>query len=349
MRVLKHGAFVCAPVLLSTHLNCPSSSVIMAESPDGQPYFVVGKKNGEIVFFAIDRDVFRYTVCSDSEVTAIAVGDLRRLGRSQIVAIAADGLLHMIDFPRVMGKVVQPPMLRFEQIMKANICAAKILDIDSDGNSEMVVVMTDRVVRTYRFIEQCLIPLNKWEVPSQICGFAIGQTCCGRVHALLSQSNQKYIIRIDFSQKNGVTIPQSMTSDGRESQLVIPVSPLYLSVLESMTRKIVVVTSEPSTETELKQSPDTIIVAVSTVTLKSGMRLVIGVDMCGLLLVYGWTDELLTHTEPLARVQVLNEAVHMCAMPTNDQYRFLVGITTIYYKIALYQVDLSSVVLLKSV
>jgi hypothetical protein len=41
---------------------------------------------------------------------------------------------------------------------------------------ELVVVMTDRVVRSYRYVEELsrMLPLNKWEMPAQISGWSIG-------------------------------------------------------------------------------------------------------------------------------------------------------------------------------
>lgn len=103
------------------------------------------------------------------------------------MTISANGLMQCLEFPQ--GDPPGPCRV-FCQQLNANICSSHILDIDNDGRNEMIVVMTDRVgkpvtkkidclkilVRTYRFVQQAerIIPLNKWEMPAQISGWAIG-------------------------------------------------------------------------------------------------------------------------------------------------------------------------------
>uniref|UniRef100_A0A914ZE27 Uncharacterized protein n=3 Tax=Parascaris TaxID=6254 RepID=A0A914ZE27_PARUN len=348
MRVLRQGAFLCPKVILATHLNCPSSSAIMGVSPQQQPFFIVGKVNGEVVFFTTDHtEVSKCGGRFNSPITAIAVGNLRNSEKDEVVAISADGLLQSMSFPRRDGNTLYQPVILYEQFVNANICAAQIADIDGDGRNEMIVVMTDRVVRTYRFIDSRLRALNKWEVPSQICGLSIGWTRNGRIYALLAQLRQRYVVKIEFAQKHCMILPQSTNGDGGTYELDVPMNPMQVSLIGTLTNKIFVVNPDCNSENELKNMAGDV-VCVATTTLPNGLRLMVTVDTHGILLLYGWRDNLVPQTSPLARCHVLTDAEYLSAIADEfHENTLFIALSTLYFKVAIYHINLTSIVQIK--
>lgn len=348
MRVLRQGAFLCPKVILATHLNCPSSSAVMGVSPQQQPFFIVGKVNGEVVFFTTDHtEVSKCGGRFNSPITAIAVGNLRHSEKDEVVAISADGLLQSMSFPRRDGNTLYQPVILYEQFVNANICAAQIADIDGDGRNEMIVVMTDRVVRTYRFIDSRLRTLNKWEVPSQICGLSIGWTRSGRIYALLAQLRQRYVVKIEFAQKHCMILPQSTNGDGGTYELDVPMNPMQVSLIGTLTNKIFVVNPDCNSENELKNMAGDV-VCVATTTLPNGLRLMVTVDTHGILLLYGWRDNLVPQASPLARCHVLTDAEYLSAIADEfHENTLFIALSTLYFKVAIYHINLSSIVQIK--
>jgi hypothetical protein len=66
----------------------------------------------------------------------------------------------------------------FRQRIPANVKSAMIVDANGDGFNELIVTLTDRVVRTYQWHHTGdiismqphghLMPKNKWEFASQV-------------------------------------------------------------------------------------------------------------------------------------------------------------------------------------
>uniref|UniRef100_A0A914CX03 Uncharacterized protein n=1 Tax=Acrobeloides nanus TaxID=290746 RepID=A0A914CX03_9BILA len=96
------------------------------------------------IFFPTDRSecVSKFECEVKLPITALASGDLRNVGRNEVVTISAHGLLQCLEFPQ--GDPPGPSRI-FCQQLNSNVCSAKILDIDNDGKMEMIVIMTDRV------------------------------------------------------------------------------------------------------------------------------------------------------------------------------------------------------------
>uniref|UniRef100_A0A914CCW3 Uncharacterized protein n=1 Tax=Acrobeloides nanus TaxID=290746 RepID=A0A914CCW3_9BILA len=291
MKLLRHQAHVAPSTIFATHLNAPCSSLLLTQSPASAVYLVVGKNNGETIFFPTDRSecVSKFECEVKLPVTALASGDLRNVGRNEVVTISAHGLLQCLEFPQ--GDPPGPSRI-FCQQLNSNVCSAKILDIDNDGKMEMIVIMTDRVVRTYRFAQQPgrLIPLNKWEMPVQISGWSIGfdSTC----YVLMSQAEQNQYIKIDFaSADKEVRAFASMINDGRvqSSQIIVPLQPYFVSLLHCLAERVIVVDSECNNEVELRNIGADVS-CISSALLSPGLYVVVTIDPFGTLSVYGWTD-----------------------------------------------------------
>ncbi|CAD5234933.1 unnamed protein product [Bursaphelenchus xylophilus] len=180
LRLLQNDAFVTPLNVFATHLNAPCSSILLAqEDLYSRIYLVVGKITGETVFFPVDRAecVSKFESESKEPITATTAGDVRNTGKVEVVTVSCNGHLQSLRFPHPTAQTATPiPTRVFSQQVNANVCAAECFDIDGDGLNEFLVVMTDRVVRSYRFdqMADCLVPQNKWEMPNQISGWALG-------------------------------------------------------------------------------------------------------------------------------------------------------------------------------
>ena len=97
-------------------------------------------------------------------VTALAAGDLFNNGEQVLVVISAEGDLKVFNLKPEYDLSVAaeyedeesgfvPIMIRkcYDQQLPPNIKKAEIVDVDDDGQYELLVTLTDRVVRTYRW------------------------------------------------------------------------------------------------------------------------------------------------------------------------------------------------------
>lgn len=72
-------------------------------------------------------------------------------------------------------------------------CLQQILlaDIDGDGNVELVIGLTDRVIRSYRWVKSAaggkLVCLNKWECANQIGTVVLNHGADGSPYLLVAQ------------------------------------------------------------------------------------------------------------------------------------------------------------------
>lgn len=172
---------------------------------DGQNELIVGNEKGGLAVFKGEchRPV---RVGTDlGMVSAVAVGDVFNSGRNVLVVVTGCGYCYIYDFEddhlgeSTEKKVLQPV---HAQRIPANIKVMLIGDVNGDGFSEMVVALTDRVVRTYRWVNSGevvggkpygkLIGLNKWELGDQIGGITFNQCKDGTPSLLVAQPGGTY-------------------------------------------------------------------------------------------------------------------------------------------------------------
>ncbi|VDN38577.1 unnamed protein product [Gongylonema pulchrum] len=116
------------------------------------------RQAGLLLFFTESRRHTRLENAFKSPVTTICFGKLRQAG-DEIAAISANGQIRSFDFPRLddADGELQKPLPFFEQLVLANICVSHIADIDGDGLSELIVVMTDRCGKCFFFLKNLLL------------------------------------------------------------------------------------------------------------------------------------------------------------------------------------------------
>uniref|UniRef100_A0A915PLY1 Cleavage/polyadenylation specificity factor A subunit N-terminal domain-containing protein n=1 Tax=Setaria digitata TaxID=48799 RepID=A0A915PLY1_9BILA len=314
-RTTRLGGSINAAALFATHLNVPSSSVLMVWSRNYQRVFIiVGKCNGDVSLLC-----------------------------DEIVAISASGQIRSFDFPQIDGQngEMHKPLPLFEQFIQANICCSYIGDIDGDGLSELLVLMTDRCVRTYRYVANHLASLNKYEVPSHVYGFALGATASGQYYVLLAERNENYVVKIDFGSNSCNILPQTLASNPFSRELAVPNQPIYLGLVGSLAARLLVLNPESGAEVTL-ENPAGDFICATTVNLQNNMHIVMTLDIYGNLLVYGWTDVTTCQTCPIAKTTVLPDADRISALSINEN-EILFCLCTVYFKIAVYRIDLSSV------
>lgn len=131
-------------------------------------------------------------------VTAIACGDLFNQNENVLVVISADGHCKVFNFKDYVSpvdedctdedgkKVVKRPCLQhcFYQRLPPNIVKAEVGDVNGDDLNELIVTLSDRVVRTYQFRKFAsvdedsnlggeLSALKKWEFGELIGGAGV--------------------------------------------------------------------------------------------------------------------------------------------------------------------------------
>uniref|UniRef100_A0A914HRN2 Uncharacterized protein n=1 Tax=Globodera rostochiensis TaxID=31243 RepID=A0A914HRN2_GLORO len=330
-------------------LEQPSEeSKIIAEN---KPSEELERANGETVFFPTDRTecVSKFENEEKVPISAIASGDLRNLSKPELVTITTSGTLTSLSFP----------------------CGAANGPVCLDGLVELVVVMTDRVVRSYRYVEELarMIPLNKWEMPTHISGWAIGLDRSN--FALLSQLEEHNYVRLEFGPTKEVYVLK--ISDGHHqqqttiidpsaadrpfvppprTQLVVPKRPFAVHLLHSMAQRIALVDegSKPSIEVELHNPDGADIACACATTLSSQLRIVVTVDSWGQLSIYAWRDgdqqqQQQKSCEPVVSCRVMRDADHVCCCggPRTYDERLFVGVVNVFNRVAILSVDLGHI------
>ena len=119
-------------------------------------------------------------------ICAVGVGDLLNVGHPVIVVVSGCGWLNVLDVHQETGPSGGEQEIKpvHTQRIPANVKDIIIGDINGDGSTELVISLTDRVVRTYKWVSSCclsspgtdtaetetgrLVSVNKWEFASQI-------------------------------------------------------------------------------------------------------------------------------------------------------------------------------------
>ncbi|PAV60270.1 hypothetical protein WR25_07131 isoform B [Diploscapter pachys] len=238
-------------------------------------------------------------------ISAIAAGCLTRPAKSQpngmkeIISISSDGTLFCtaLTTQNIASSV-------FYQIIQSNVNAAHIMDVDKDGWDELIVSMTDRVVRTFRYEtdKKRLTPIHKWDVPSQITAFAIGESSanlCG-VEMWLSQMAANYYVNLDLSKSQANVFPGSVYADS----LIMPYRSLYIWLGTSSLVSIIIVANQRE---RLLQNPCGPIRSAAALKFNS-FNVVVTLHATGKdLLIYGYNERNIKDSSiaPIARVRSL--------------------------------------------
>uniref|UniRef100_A0A1I7XUV0 Integrin-alpha FG-GAP repeat-containing protein 2 n=1 Tax=Heterorhabditis bacteriophora TaxID=37862 RepID=A0A1I7XUV0_HETBA len=243
---------------------------------------------------------------TSAPVTALASGALTGTSSGpEVIAISADGLLQCV-LPPVNNAAIQV----FSQTIQSNIAAAYVMDVDRDGQQELIVIMTDRVVRSFRWnqSESRLQPVNKWEVPNQISALSIGESISTLrgAETWLSQLGARFYVCLPFSGKDAVTVTYPDTKE--HTVMMMPYRSHFIHIMGTLISNIVIIANQKE---RVLMNPGWDVVSATTVRLSS-FNVVATLDLSGLVLIYGYNERNIKDTEiaPLLRFR---------SMPNSDK------------------------------
>ncbi|XP_015111800.1 KICSTOR complex protein ITFG2 [Diachasma alloeum] len=218
---------------------------------DGDNELVVGTAKGDLFIFK-GSEIWHKTT-GLGLITCLAIGDIFNYGRNALVVICGDGWVHIFYSPRPVNPsngsstIINKDSLDntkqggtfdhnpgdvdqmsgkmecvHSQRIPTNTKIVLVADIDRDGANEMIIGLTDRVVRSYRWSSNVdlgtgkLIGLNKWECANQIGTVTLQHTNDGTPTLLVAQPGGTFM-RIKCSsgdcRSEGDSI-QSETAEG---------------------------------------------------------------------------------------------------------------------------------------
>lgn len=141
-------------------------------------------------------------------ITFVLIGPILNDNTNYLICISSEGWCHifLVNDENVTLKDGKRKLLPFHtQRIPANAKEAILADIDQDGCMELILGLTDRVVRTYRWADLSnhgtttsdpkgkLVGIHKWEFANQIGSISINSTPEGKSSILVAQPGGTYI------------------------------------------------------------------------------------------------------------------------------------------------------------
>uniref|UniRef100_A0A0N7ZC70 Uncharacterized protein n=1 Tax=Scylla olivacea TaxID=85551 RepID=A0A0N7ZC70_SCYOL len=207
---------------------------------DGQNELVVGNENGALALFKGENPrPIRYST-DLGMISAVAVGDVFNSGSNALVVVTGCGYCYIYDFEEdhlTESSEKKPLQPIHAQRIPSNVKVMLIGDVNGDGFSEMVVALTDRVVRTYRWVS-CgdvvggkpygkLIGLNKWELGDQIGGITFNLCKDGTPSLLVAQPGGTYFtLKVQPAGQDNELDPFDETSSELLTKMSLDYEPL---------------------------------------------------------------------------------------------------------------------------
>lgn len=171
--------------------------------------------------------VFKYrqsrpwaTASNLGAVASVVVGEITNDSQNKIVSISCDGWCNIFALQSDATEEERKPMAPLHsQRLPANTKMALLADINGDGKVELILGLTDRVVRTYQWTcfsengsEGKLVGLQKWEFANQVGTISLSANQAGGLALLVAQPGGTYT-KLDFG---------SSTQDSGEAAQVCP-------------------------------------------------------------------------------------------------------------------------------
>uniref|UniRef100_A0A0N4ZST7 RAB3GAP2_N domain-containing protein n=1 Tax=Parastrongyloides trichosuri TaxID=131310 RepID=A0A0N4ZST7_PARTI len=253
-----------------------------------------------------------------THITSICVADLRNESRKEIIVISANGFLCGYNFPSfdALSDPLIPasisllhPQMSIQQIMLPNIVSAFINDFSSNSGIELYVMMTDRVIRSYRFNTRRnkFIPLRKWDLLLHIDAWGIGRDFRKNFSyytQLTVRSKFKRLV-IDFHGDeiiscNGLVDNNKIISN--ENILCLPMMPMYVSCPVKHINKIAISNFKSKTYHYLLLPNNYYVTCIAaSSSLKTDQSYAVCINNNGIVLIYSWKCPLETSIAPIYR------------------------------------------------
>ncbi|XP_063412681.1 KICSTOR complex protein ITFG2-like [Mytilus trossulus] len=181
---------------------------------------IVGNTEGDLHIF---RGTFSspWRKCSDlGMLTCIGIGDVCNKGKNTLLALTAEGWCYLFEVVAEVkkdeskaeteaedeNKIILKP--HYTQHLPANGKSLLIADVDGDGQIEIVVAYSDRVVRCFRWRQDSssdmleagtgcstgnLIQISQWQLSGQIGSLTVNLSEEGKPELLVAQPGGTYV------------------------------------------------------------------------------------------------------------------------------------------------------------
>ncbi|XP_013793831.1 KICSTOR complex protein ITFG2-like [Limulus polyphemus] len=218
---------------------CKDAIALADVDNDGCHELTVGNVQGDLAIFRETAN-WPWAVASDlGMISSITVGDVVNEKKNFLICISGEGWCNIFnvppkrDFPQEEQKKKLQPF--HTQRIPANTKSCLLADIDGDGEVELVICLTDRVLRTYRWVKLPhssssdfkgkLVGLHKWEFPNQIGGISINTTPEGSTFLLAAQPGGSYV-KLECSASLLDTADENLENSSIASKLTPECHPL---------------------------------------------------------------------------------------------------------------------------
>ncbi|XP_076279454.1 KICSTOR complex protein ITFG2 [Lasioglossum baleicum] len=259
---------------------------------DGDNELVVGTTEGELYIFK-GSELWQ-KIPGLGLITCVAVGDIFNYGRNALVVICGDGWVHIFYSPRPVNLSTtnaassQQPTKELSdqdnnkdqtdgvsetneltgkmecvhvQRIPTNTKVVLIEDVDRDGANEMILGLTDRVVRSYRWSSNLelgrgkLVGLNKWECASQIGTVTLQHTADGTPTLLVAQPGGTFM-RIKCNPKECYLEDEIHQTDDETAASCVDYQTLGISRMRNQNISTEIIGDLEYTSVENKTAPD---------------------------------------------------------------------------------------------
>uniref|UniRef100_A0AC35TLB7 Kaptin n=1 Tax=Rhabditophanes sp. KR3021 TaxID=114890 RepID=A0AC35TLB7_9BILA len=335
---------ITAQIYLSFTVDARVTATTIAQVPCGKDslhiWMIIGKDNGEIDVLSASQTVQVHHIKPDKKevpITAVMVSNFRYTKYKELISINAEGLLSAYSFPKIIKdpgwrlknkrEPSNPPIKTFEQLLHANICSATIYDLDNTGKTELVVLMTDRVIRSFGYSNKTFVPKCKWDFKEQITGWSIGlkpDSTKDVFFGFISQigDGKRAVINMEEPFIEAYYCPLTPQHLSYFQTVVnIPSIPLYVDPLFVQTTKIIVTDFDAKNE-YLLQLPElfgtaSCVAATSIKSSKTNFATV--VNSYGQLAVYIWEYPIGGPIEYQYKSQIIDNIIKMFLYPLNPK------------------------------
>ncbi|CAG0881198.1 unnamed protein product [Darwinula stevensoni] len=218
---------------------------------DGSNELILGNVGGQLAIFKKEVSTPWLRVSDLGMIVSLVVGNIFGEEGNSLIVIGGEGLCHIlhiepcssptdsnslkdeVSLPGALEGVTAPrATVVHSQRLQANIKTALLADVDGDGSLELVLGLTDCVVRTYKWVKdtRCgadpgmgvmhgrLVAVKKWELAMQVGAISTNRENNGSLVILAAQPGGTVLhLRCWDAHLPGGPVVTNMDEDGSRS------------------------------------------------------------------------------------------------------------------------------------